>query len=114
MPSPPIIEFAFPDLIRDSLIAAIESGVTTSTCSFMHDYDVSDDPLPSVGYKGAVVDSHGQRRFAVTTTGVDIVHLRDVPLAHALAEGEGYASVAEWRAEPLQFQSSAGIRADSA
>ncbi|MDN5754825.1 MAG: ASCH domain-containing protein [Arthrobacter sp.] len=108
----PIIEFAFPGPLRDSLIAAIESGAKTSTSSLMREYEVGDGTLPVVGDAGCVVGSDGERLFAVETTGVDFVRLADVPLDHALAEGEGHTSVAEWRADHLEFWTSAEIRAE--
>jgi len=41
---------------------------------------------------------------------IRIVRLADVDLDHALGEGEGYASVAEWRAGHEQFWHSAEMR----
>jgi uncharacterized protein YhfF len=38
------------------------------------------------------------------------MRLGDVDLAHALGEGEGYASVAEWRAGHERFWHSAPMR----
>ena len=40
-----------------------------------------------------------------------VVRLADVDLAHALGEGEGYTSVAEWRAGHEEFFHSAEMRA---
>ena len=108
----PTIEFAFPGPLRDSLIAAIESGVKTSTSSLLREYEVGNDPLPFVGYRGAVIDSDGRRKLVIETTGVDVVRLDAVSLAHALAEGEGYASVAEWHAGHSRFWSSDEMRAE--
>ena len=108
----PTVEFAFPGPLRDSLIAAIESGAKTATSSLMRQYDVSGDPVPSIGHKGAVVDSNGERLFVVETISVDVVRLRDVPLQHALDEGEGYASVAEWRAGHARFWTSVELHAE--
>lgn len=107
----PAIEFAFPGPLRDSLIAAIESGAKSSTSSLMREYVIGGEPLPRVGQRGAVVDSNGERRFVIETTGVSVVRLRDVPLEHALDEGEGYESVAEWRAGHESFWSSGANRA---
>ena len=108
----PIIEFAFPGPLRDSLIAAIETGAKTSTSSLMREYEVGDEALPVVGVTGCVVGSDGERLFAIETTGVDVVRLGAVPLEHALAEGEGYTSVADWRAGHQEFWTSAEIRAE--
>jgi uncharacterized protein YhfF len=43
---------------------------------------------------------------------VRVVPLKDVPLEHALAEGEGYASIAEWRAGHTAFWTSNAMRAE--
>ena len=108
----PSIEFAFPGALRDRLVAAIQSGSKTSTSSLMREYEVSDEPLPIVGHRGAVVDSGGERVFVIETTVVEVVRLCDVPLEHALAEGEGNLSVADWRASHTEFWSSDLMRAE--
>jgi uncharacterized protein YhfF len=46
----------------------------------------------------------------IETTAVRVVRLADVDLAHALGEGEGYESVAEWRAGHERFWHSADMR----
>jgi uncharacterized protein YhfF len=46
----------------------------------------------------------------IETTAVRVVRLADVDLAHALGEGEGYRSVAEWRAGHERFWHSAEMR----
>jgi uncharacterized protein YhfF len=48
----------------------------------------------------------------VETTAVRVVRLGDVDLAHAVGEGEGYGSVAEWRAGHERFWHSAEVRAE--
>jgi len=108
----PSIEFAFPGALRDRLIAAIQSGSKTSTSSLMREYEVGDEPLPVVGNRGAVIDSTGERVFVIETTEVEVVRLCDVPLKHALSEGEGYLSVAEWRARHTDFWSSDVVRVE--
>jgi uncharacterized protein YhfF len=106
----PLIEFAFPGPLRDRLVEAIRTGVKSSTSSLLRQYEVADEPLPSVGDVGAVVDSHGEPVVVIETLGVDVVALRDVPLAHALAEGEGYESVADWRRGHVRFWRSDEMR----
>lgn len=108
----PSIEFAFPGALRDSLIAAIQSGSKTSSSSLLREYGVGDEAVPTVGHRGVVVDSDGEDVFVVETTAVEIVRLCDVPLEHALSEGEGYLSVADWRADHTEFWSSDVMRAE--
>lgn len=108
----PVIEFAFPGPLRESLIAAIQSGIKTTTSSLMREYKVADEPLPMVGTHGIVIDSIEAPVCVVETVDVQVVRLSDVPLAHATAEGEGYMSVAQWRAGHLKFWESAEMRAE--
>ena len=58
----------------------------------------------------AVVDSAGRPVAVIETTAVRVIRLADVDLNHALGEGEGYTSVAEWRAGHEQFWHSAEMR----
>ncbi|SMQ74875.1 ASCH domain-containing protein [Agreia sp. VKM Ac-1783] len=108
----PVVEFAFPGPLRDRLVDAIRSGAKTATSSLLNEYEVSEDPLPLVGDKGAVIDSNGDRVAVIETTAVRVVALEDVSLEHAIAEGEGYESVAEWRAGHTRFWTSAAMRAE--
>ena len=107
----PIAEFAFPGPLRDQLVAAILSGSKTTTTGLLADYEREREPLPRPGQREAVVDSAGDRVAVIETTGVRVVRLGDVDLAHAVGEGEGYSSVAEWRAGHERFWHSAEMRA---
>lgn len=107
-----VVEFAFPGPLRDQLIAAIRSGAKTSTSSLLRGYELDGEALPAVGDRGDVIDSSGARILTIETTAVEVVPLREVPLAHALAEGEGYRTVAEWREGHLAFWRSAEVRAE--
>jgi uncharacterized protein YhfF len=106
----PLAEFAFPGPLRDQLVAAILSGDKTTTSGLVVDYEHEDDPLPLPGLRQKVVDSAGKPVAVIETTAVRVVRLADVDLAHALGEGEGYRSVAEWRAGHERFWHSAEMR----
>jgi uncharacterized protein YhfF len=106
----PIAEFAFPGPLRDQLVAAILDGSKITTTGLMADYEHEREPLPRPGLREAVVDSTGERVAVIETTAVRVIRLADVDLAHALGEGEGYTSVAEWRAGHEQFWHSAEMR----
>jgi uncharacterized protein YhfF len=108
----PLVEFAFPGPLRDRIVAAVEAGVKTATSSLLREYERAGEPLPHDGQRGVMVDSEGRWRSVLETTGVESVALRDVPLAHALAEGEGYGSVDDWRAGHVRFWSSPEMRAE--
>ena len=106
----PPAEFAFPGPLRDQLVAAILAGTKTTTTGLLADYQHEGDPLPVPGGRQAVVDSAGQPVAVIETTAVRVLRLGDVDLAHALGEGEGYSSVAGWRAGHERFWHSAEVR----
>jgi uncharacterized protein YhfF len=106
----PLMEFAFPGPLRDQLVAAILSGAKTSTSGLVLEYERENEPLPKVGQHVAVADSEGRRVAAIEITEVRVVRLADVDLQHALDEGEGFKSAAEWRAEHEGFWHSAEVR----
>ena len=106
----PVVEFGFPGPLRDQLVAAVLDGTKTTTTGLVADYEHEGDPLPEPGLRQAVVDSQGNRVAAIQATAVRVLRVADVDLAHALGEGEGYTSVAEWRAVHEQFWHSPEVR----
>ena len=106
----PVAEFAFPGPLRDQLVAAIVAGGKTTTSGLVAGYEYDNEPLPHPGLRQVVVDSAGNPVAVIETTVVRVLRLGDVDLAHALGEGEGYTSVAEWRAGHERFWHSAEIR----
>jgi len=107
----PKAEFAFPGPLRDRLVAAILDGSKTSTTLLVADYEHEGEPLPEVGTRSVVVDSADRPVGIIEITGVRVVPLADVDLAHALDEGEDYTDVAAWRAGHERFWHSAEMRA---
>jgi uncharacterized protein YhfF len=107
----PVVEFAFPGPLRDQLVAAILGGSKTTTSALLAGYG-RDEPLPHPGLLQAVVDSAGHRVAVIETTAVRVIRLGDIDLAHALGEGEGYRSVAEWRAGHERFWTSPEVRSE--
>lgn len=108
----PRAEFAFPGPLRDKLVAAILSGAKTTTSALLVGYECANEPLPEVGERSAVVDSEDRRVAVIELTEVRVVRLADVDLQHALDEGEGDKSVAQWRAGHEAFWHSAEVRAE--
>ena len=106
------MEFAFPGPLRDQLVAAVLSGAKTSTSGLVIDYERANEPLPQAGQRLAVVDSEDRRVAAIELTEVRVVRLAEVDLRHALDEGEGDESVAQWRAGHEKFWHSAEMRAE--
>ncbi|KOX38310.1 MULTISPECIES: ASCH domain-containing protein [unclassified Streptomyces] len=89
---------AFPGPLRDRLVAAVLSGEKTATTGLLLEYEAENEELPEVGERSAVIDSDGREVAVVEITEVRVLPLRDADLRLALGEGEGYRSVAEWRA----------------
>ncbi|MEV8040334.1 ASCH domain-containing protein [Arthrobacter sp. NPDC080082] len=106
----PHAEFAFPGTLRDALVGAILDGRKTSTTSLAVEYALADEPLPMVGARQQVLDSAGRAVAVIETTGVRRVPLAEVDLDHARDEGEGYETVAEWRAGHENFWHSDQMR----
>lgn len=105
------VGFAFPGQLRDQLVAAVLDGSKTSTTGVVADYEHEGEALPEVGEREVVVDSDGRPVAVIETTEVRLAPLRDVDLAHALDEGEGYDSVAAWRRGHEEFWHSPEMRA---
>src|SRR5439155_4070417 len=106
----PVVEFAFPGPLRDQLVAAILAGEKTTTSGLVVDYEHENEPLPVPGLRQVVVDSAGSPVAVIETTAVRVVRLAEVDPDHALGEGEGFTSVAEWRAGHQRFWHSAEMR----
>ncbi|GAA4994706.1 ASCH domain-containing protein [Kitasatospora paranensis] len=106
----PKAEFAFPGPLRDALVAAILDGSKTSTTALLAGYERLGEELPAVGGREAVVDSADRVVAVIELTEVRIAPLAEVDLAHAVDEGEGHSSVAEWRAGHERFWHSAAVR----
>ncbi|WP_206792707.1 ASCH domain-containing protein [Amycolatopsis sp. MtRt-6] len=104
-------EFAFPGPLRDKLVAAILRGEKTSTTGLVAEYEKYGEELPVVGERELMIDSAGEGVAVLETTEVRVLPLSEVDLQHALDEGEGFTSVAEWRADHTAYWQSAEMRA---
>lgn len=100
----PVCHFVFPGPVRDRLVAAVLSGAKTATSSLRIEYvPHGADPLPDVGGRSVVVDSDHRPVAIIETTGYRVLRIADVDLQFALDEGEGFRSVADWRAAHERF-----------
>jgi uncharacterized protein YhfF len=108
----PRAEFAFPGSLRDQLVAAILAGAKTSTSALLVGFDHENEPLPQVGQLSAVIESADRPVAVIELTEVRVVRLADVDLQHAVDEGEGDDTVAQWRARHEEFWHSAEVQAE--
>ncbi|MEV4192664.1 ASCH domain-containing protein [Streptomyces toxytricini] len=99
---PPYL-LGFPGPLRDALVAAVLSGAKTTTTGLLAAYEAEGEPLPAPGDRAVLLDSDERPVAVVEVAEVRVLPLADVDLRHALDEGEGYASVAEWRASHERF-----------
>ncbi|MFE3994016.1 ASCH domain-containing protein [Streptomyces goshikiensis] len=106
---PPCL-LGFPGPLRDQLVAAVLSGAKTATTGLFPEYEAEGEPLPVPGGRSLLLDSAERAVAVLEVTDVRVVRLAEVDLRHALDEGEGYASVAEWRTSHEGFWHSAPIR----
>lgn len=104
-------EYAFPGPLRDRLVSAIVAGEKTTTSSLLIEYEHDDEPLPQVGHREVIVDSAGEPVAVTEVTGVWVIRLADVDLAHARDEGEGFTTVRAWRIGHEAFWHSVEYRA---
>jgi uncharacterized protein YhfF len=107
----PRAEFAFPGPLREKLVASILTGTKTATAALLVEYEREGEPLPMVGERYAVVDSDGRSVAVVETTEVRVIPAGEIDLQFAIDEGEGFASVADWRAAHERFWHGEEMRA---
>lgn len=89
--------FAEPGPLRDELTALALAGVKTTTASLLVEYELEGEAIPVPGVRELLVDSGDRPVAIVETTSCRVVRLADVDDRHAIDEGEGYASAAEFR-----------------
>jgi uncharacterized protein YhfF len=98
-----IIEFGFPGELRDRLVSTVLAGEKTATTGLRIEWELSDEPLPRAGERLQVVDSAQAPVAIIEVEDVRVVRLADVDLATAIAEGEGFLSVEQWREDHEAF-----------
>ena len=108
----PKSEFMMPGPERDRLVRLILEGTKTATAALLIDYIECGDPLPEIGNRSVLVDSDGHGVAVLTTTDVAVVRLADVTDQHAIDEGEGDTTAAQWRSTHETFWNSDEYRAD--
>lgn len=106
----PVCEFAFPGPLRDQLVAAVLDGSKTSTTATLIEYKIEQEDLPVAGMQEVVIDSAGKPVAVIEVTEVRQTRLAEVDLQHAIDEGEGFATVAQWREGHKDFWHSQAMR----
>lgn len=103
-----------PGPLRDRLVVAVLSGQKTGTSFLYQELALAsqEEPLPQVGDLEAVVDSADEPVCITEVISVEVLPLKDITLAHALDEGEGFTSVDDWYEAHRTFWTSDFYRAE--
>lgn len=102
----PEAHYGEPGPLRDRLVAAVLNGEKTGTSALALEYQAAGESLPKVGDREAVIDSDGKRVCITEVTSVELPPLGEIDLSHAHDEGEGFATVENWRKSHIQFWTS--------
>lgn len=96
--------------LRRQLVEAVLCGKKTATASLRDEYaPTTVEPLPEVGEQLLLVGWNDEALGVVETTEVRVVPAGHVDLKFARDEGEGFESVADWRAAHERFWSDRAI-----
>jgi len=96
--------------LRRQLVDAVLRGNQTATASLREQFAPNtDEPMPQVGEHLLLVGWDDEPLGVVETTEVRVVPAGRVDLRFARDEGEGFESVADWRAAHERFWSDRAI-----
>lgn len=110
-PQLPKAEFVFPGPQRDRLVKLILDGTKTLTTALLIDYTEEGEPLPMKGNRSVLVDSAEKAVAILETTEVTVCRLGEVSDRDVRDEGEGDATVQQWRRNHEAFWNSSEYRA---
>ncbi|CAL9373199.1 hypothetical protein SUDANB176_00911 [Streptomyces sp. enrichment culture] len=104
------MELGTPGGLRGRLNSLVLAGRKTATTGLLAEYVEETEGLEFVGERMALLDDDGHAIATMEITGVERKSFAGVPWEHALAEGEGDASLEEWRAGHREFWRSEGTQ----
>ncbi|CCY07943.1 MAG: hypothetical protein BHW12_06450 [Coprobacillus sp. 28_7] len=81
----------------DKLVQLVLDGKKTGTSSSYLLYEITKDKVPAVNDLSIILDSQGEAKCIIRTTKTYILPFNEVPLSHAIKEGEGDLSLEYWR-----------------
>jgi uncharacterized protein YhfF len=89
--------------LRRQLVDAVIRGEKTSTTSLLDEYEREGEELPKIGDRTVVLDYEDRPVAVIETTEVRVLPISEIDSRFARDEGEGYETVAEWRAAHERF-----------
>jgi dGTPase len=115
VPHLPKFELGYPRTeLRRKLVEAALRGDKTATAGLASDHvPHTDEPLPKAGDRWLLVGYDDEPLAVVETTEVRLVPAGEIDLRFAREEGEGFESVADWRAAHERFWSEHRITDDT-
>lgn len=100
----PKAEFGFAGTdLRRRLVEAVLRGEKTATAGLLVDYEREGERPGRPGQRSVVLDVDDRPVAIIELTEVTTRRMADVDFQFAIDEGEGFASVAEWRAAHENF-----------
>jgi uncharacterized protein YhfF len=100
--------------LRRKLVEAVLKGDKVGTAGLAkHFAPHTHEPLPKVSDRWTLLGHEDEPIAIVETTRVDVVPAGSVDLPFAKSEGEGFESVADWRAAHERFWQDEGITDDT-
>jgi uncharacterized protein YhfF len=100
----PPFELGYPRTeLRRQLVAAVLAGEKTATSGLWSDFTADGDGVPAAGDRFVLHDFDDRPCAIVEVTDARRVPAREIDVAFAHDEGEGFESVEDWRVAHEQF-----------
>ena len=100
--------------LRRDLVTAVLEGKKIASASLREEYEpYTNESLPEVGERFVVLDSDERPVAVIETTEVRTAPAVQITMQFARDEGEGFESVADWRAAHESFWSGIEITDDT-
>ncbi len=109
------VTFAFGDspALADELLALVLAGKKTATCAALRDYAEDSADKPVVGRRDVVLDGAGRPAAVIETVEITYRRFDEVDDAFAREEGEGEATLEQWRRDhETYFRRNGGFAPD--
>ncbi|MFF8774541.1 ASCH domain-containing protein [Kitasatospora sp. NPDC015120] len=106
------MELGTPGPVRARLNALALAGRKTATTGLLAEYAEEAEGLEYPGERLALLDDGGEPVGVIEITGVEVKPFAEVTWEHAHAEGEGDASLEEWRTGHLGYWERLGTRVE--
>ncbi|MER7705059.1 ASCH domain-containing protein [Kitasatospora sp. NPDC097605] len=106
------MELGTPGPVRAELNALALAGRKTATTGLLAEYAEEAEGLEYPGERLALLDDDGELVGVIEITGVEVRPFAEVTWEHARAEGEGDASLEEWRTGHRGYWERLGTRVE--